>query len=69
MPITTATAVTMTAIVIEFHSAVVRSGMSNSSRYHRSVKPCQTKLNLPLVSLKPNRIITRIGSESHQIIR
>ena len=68
MPITTDAAVTMSAIVIELTRAVVRSGMSKSSRYQRSVKPCQMKLNLPVVSLNPNRIITRIGSDSQKMI-
>jgi hypothetical protein len=53
------------AISNEFWSAVVSSGMSKSSRYHCSVKPCHAKLNRPFGSLNPNRIITTMGTNRY----
>ena len=56
-----------TAMSSEATSALVSSSSAKTCPYHRIVKPSQDWLYRPLVSLKPNAIITRIGSTSQTI--
>src|SRR6476660_1329812 len=59
--------------VIEVQSDVTAAalsvGMLKGWANHFSVKPLQTMLYLPWVSLKPNSTSTRIGAKSHRITR
>jgi hypothetical protein len=53
----------ITAISSELRRAVVSPWMANSSWYQFRVKPCQRRLRRPLVSLKPNTIMTAMGRQ------
>lgn len=64
VPITTVMIVLTAAMTSEFRNATVRSEMSKSSPYQRSVKPCHVVLDLLFLSLNPKRIITAIGDDS-----
>jgi hypothetical protein len=68
VPITVEMTVEITAMMSELRSAVVSAGMLNRSVYQCRVKPCQRRLSRPLVSLKPNTIMTRMGRLKYRII-
>ena len=61
VPSTTVMTVEITATSSELRRAAVRAGSANTSRYHFRVNPCQRMLRRPVVSLKPNTIMTRMG--------
>ena len=57
------------AVLSELTSALVSVGIANGCSNHFRVKPVHCRLYLPCVSLKANRIITKIGMNSHRITR
>src|SRR3954451_11801399 len=61
VPSAVAIAVEISAISTELVSALDRSGSANGCCQWRRVKPCQVKLNRPLLSLNENRMTMKTG--------
>src|SRR3954463_11230519 len=61
VPSAVAISVASRAISTEVVSALDRSGSENGCSQWRSVKPCQVKLNRPLLSLNENRTTMKTG--------
>src|SRR3954467_12506837 len=65
VPSAVAIAVEISAISTELVNAFDRSGSENGCSQWRSVKPCQVKLNRPLLSLNENRTTMKTGMNGY----